>query len=165
MEEKKNTYLTLHKNFVRSDIEYVDHKTGETKTFNQVTLPRGTTIEGVDVGCYQFSPLFVNESKYKGKNFRDIPLLTTKEIWLKRTILDDEGQPIIDDKGRPELDIVKVMPQELKTAINKQRSDYLDKISSSKEQSLQEKAQEARNASQGLSQSTSARAHENIKGR
>ena len=31
MPEKKNTYLTLHKNFVRTDIEYTD----------RVTLPKG----------------------------------------------------------------------------------------------------------------------------
>ena len=29
MTEKKNTYLTFHKNFVRTDIEYADRETGE----------------------------------------------------------------------------------------------------------------------------------------
>ena len=42
MPEKKNTYLTLHKNFVRTDIEYTDRVTGEVRTFNSVTLPKGT---------------------------------------------------------------------------------------------------------------------------
>ena len=55
--EKKNTYISLHKNFVRTDIEYTDPKTGEKKTFNSVTLPQGTVIDGKDVGGYQFSPL------------------------------------------------------------------------------------------------------------
>ena len=41
MPEKKNTYLTLHKNFVRTDIEYTDRVTGEVRTFNSVTLPKG----------------------------------------------------------------------------------------------------------------------------
>ena len=89
--EKKNVFLTLHKNFVRTDIEYTDKTTGELKTFNQVTLPKGTTIDGIDVGCYQFSPLFVNASRFRGENFRDIPLLADREVWLKRTVLDGEG--------------------------------------------------------------------------
>lgn len=70
--EKKNTYISLHKNFVRTDIEYTDPKTGEKKTFNSVTLPQGTIIDGKDVGGYQFSPLYVNESKFRGENWRDI---------------------------------------------------------------------------------------------
>ena len=61
MPERKNTYLTLHKNFVRTDIEYTDRATGEVRTFNSVTLPKGTVIDGVDVSYYQFSPMFVNE--------------------------------------------------------------------------------------------------------
>ena len=39
-DNKKNVYVTVHKNFVRENIEYPDRKTGETKTFNSVTLPR-----------------------------------------------------------------------------------------------------------------------------
>lgn len=57
MPEKKNTYLTLHKNFVRTDIEYADRVTGESRTFNSVTLPKGTVIDGVDVSYYQFLSL------------------------------------------------------------------------------------------------------------
>ena len=48
-ETPKNTYVTLHKNFVRTDIEYADRRTGEVKTFNSVTLPKGTVIDGCDV--------------------------------------------------------------------------------------------------------------------
>ena len=48
-DEKKNIYLTVHKNFVREGIEY------SGGTFNSVTLPRGTVINGQDVGYYQFS--------------------------------------------------------------------------------------------------------------
>ena len=44
-ETPKNTYVTLHKNFVRTDIEYTDRRTGETRTFNSVTLPKGTVID------------------------------------------------------------------------------------------------------------------------
>ena len=48
-ETPKNTYVTLHKNFVRTDIEYADRRSGEVKTFNSVTLPKGTVIDGRDV--------------------------------------------------------------------------------------------------------------------
>ena len=44
MDDKKNVYITLHKNFVHEGIEYEDRKTGETKTFNSVTLPKGTVV-------------------------------------------------------------------------------------------------------------------------
>ncbi|WP_417123271.1 DNA gyrase [Paraeggerthella sp.] len=153
--EKKNVFLTLHKNFVRTDIEYTDQATGELKTFNQVTLPKGTTIDGIDVGCYQFSPLFVNASRFRGENFRDIPLLADREVWLKRTVLDGEGNPVLDDDGKPERDTVKVMPQEIKDAVDKQRSDYLqahahDRESRTQEADLSGKAQAACNGAGAL---------------
>lgn len=138
--EKKNVYLTLHKNFVREDIEYADRKTGETKTFNSVTLPKGTVVDGVDVSYYQFSPMFVNPSKYKGENFRDIPLLAEKEVWLKKSVLDADGSPVVDESGKEVKDIVKVMPAALKEAVDKGRKEFLA--------SLDDKARDAREASQ-----------------
>lgn len=130
-DNKKNVYVTLHKNFVRENIEYPDRKTGETKTFNSVTLPKGTVIDGVVVSYYQFTPLFVNPSRFKGENFRDIPLLADKEVWLKKDALDEDGKQVKD--------IVKVMPAQLKEAINKGRETYLA--------SLDDKAKDAREAS------------------
>ena len=97
---KKNVYVTLHKDFVRTGIEYADRATGETRTFNSVTLPKGTVIDGVDVSYYQFTPLFVNPSRFKGENFRDIPLLADKEVWLKKDALDAEGNPVLDEVSR-----------------------------------------------------------------
>ena len=125
-EEKKNTYITLHRNFVKADIEYTDPKSGEKRTFNSVTLPKGTVIEGHDVSYYQFSPMFVNPSKYRGENFVDIPLLTNREVWLQRSVLDAEGNPVIDERtGRAAKDTVKVMPAQLKEAVDAGRSHYL----------------------------------------
>ena len=134
MPEKKNTYLTLHKNFVRTDIEYTDRVTGEVRTFNSVTLPKGTVIDGVDVSYYQFSPMFVNESRYRGENYRDIPLLTDREVWLKKSVLDENGQPVKD--------VVRVMPAQIKEALDRSRSEYL--------QSLSEKARGVREGSERL---------------
>lgn len=139
MPEKKNTYLTLHKNFVRTDIEYTDRETGEVRTFNSVTLPKGTVVDGVDVSYYQFSPMFVNESRYRGENYRDIPLLTDREVWLKKSVLDEDGQPVLDERGKPAKDIVRVMPAQIKEALDRNRSEYL--------QSLSEKARGAREGS------------------
>lgn len=109
-ETPKNTYVTLHKNFVRTDIEYADRRTGEVKTFNSVTLPKGTVIDGRDVSYYQFSPLFVNESRYRGEDYRDIPLLTEREVWLRKSILDEDGKPVVGEDGIELKDVVKVMP-------------------------------------------------------
>lgn len=134
MPERKNTYLTLHKNFVRTDIEYTDRVTGEMRTFNSVTLPKGTVIDGVDVSYYQFSPMFVNESRYRGENYRDIPLLTDREVWLKKSVLDEDGKPAKD--------VVRVMPAQIKEALDRSRSEYL--------QSLSEKARGAREGSERL---------------
>ena len=142
MPEKKNTYLTLHKNFVRTDIEYTDRETGEVRTFNSVTLPKGTVVDGVDVSYYQFSPMFVNESRYRGENYRDIPLLTDREVWLKKSVLDEDGQPVLDERGKPAKDILRVMPAQIKEALDRSRSEYL--------QSLSEKARGAREGSERL---------------
>lgn len=142
MPDKKNIYLTLHKNFVRTDIEYTDRVTGESRTFNSVTLPKGTVIDGVDVSYYQFSPMFVNDSRYRGENYRDIPLLTDREVWLKKSVLDADGQPVLDESGKPAKDVVRVMPAQIKQALDRSRSEYL--------QSLSEKARDAREGSERL---------------
>lgn len=167
MEEKKNVYLTFHKNFVRTDIEYQDRAIGETKTFNQVTLPKGTTIDGVDVGCYQFSPLFVNPSKYRGDNYRDVPMLTNREVWLKKTVLDAEGNPVLDQEGKPEHDTIKVMPQQIKDALDQARTDYIQaqRAKQAPEQGLADRVNIARNGSDALgAQAAPAPARQNVRG-
>ena len=127
-ETPKNTYVTLHKNFVRTDIEYTDRRTGETRTFNSVTLPKGTVIDGHDVSYYQFSPLFVNESRYRGEDYRDIPLLTEREVWLRRSILDEDGKPVVNDEGVEVKDVIKVMPAQIRDAIEQNRTEYLESL-------------------------------------
>ena len=141
-EDKKNVYVTLHKDFVRTGIEYADRATGETRAFNSVTLPKGTVIDGVDVSYYQFSSMFVNESRYRGENYRDIPLLTDREVWLKKSVLDENGQPVLNGDGKPAKDVVRVMPAQIKEALDRSRSEYL--------QSLSEKARGAREGSERL---------------
>lgn len=140
MEEKKNVFLTLYKNFVRENIEYTDRKTGEKKTFNSVTLPKGTMIGDTDVSYYQFSPRFVNPAKFRGENYRDIPLLADREVRLTKTELDEEGTPVLDEEGHQVKDTIKVMPSRLKEAIDKGNREY--------RASLSDKAKDAREASE-----------------
>ena len=142
MEEKKNVYITIHKSFVREQIPYIDQKTGQERTFNKVVLPKGTVIEGQDVSYFEFSPLFVNPSKYKGENFRDIPLLTNKEVWLKKGLLDETGEPLMGPDGRQQSITVKVMPAQLKAAVDAGRAEYL--------KGLGDRAKDARESSDAL---------------
>lgn len=148
MEDKKHVYLTMHEKFVREDISYIDPRTDEEKTFNSVTLPKNTVIDGVDVGYYQFSPMFVNPSRFKGEHFRDIPLLAEREVWLTRTQLDESGDPVKDGDGKNVKDIVKVMPAALKQAVDAGRKEFLA--------SLDDKAKDAREASQNQDRSERA---------
>ena len=141
MDEKKNVYLSFHKNFVRQDIEYRD-ASGEVRKFNSVTLPKGTFIDAVDVSYFQFSPLFVNPSKYYGDDYRDIPVLADREIHLKRSILDENGKPVIGQDGKAERDTVVVTPQQLKDALTKGRERYLD--------GLKQRAESSRESSKKL---------------
>ena len=96
--ESKSVYVTLHKNFVREGISYTDRETGEQRTFNSVTMPKGTSIDGRDVSFFEFSPLYVNESR-KGEDYRDIPLLKGREVWLQKTVLGEDGKPVLDADG------------------------------------------------------------------
>lgn len=148
MEDKKHVYLTMHEKFVREDISYIDPRTDEEKTFNSVTLPKNTVIDGVDVGYYQFSPMFVNPSRFKGEHFRDIPLLADREVWLTRTQLDESGDPVKDGDGKNVKAIVKVMPAALKQAVDAGRKEFLA--------SLDDKAKDAREASQNQDRSERA---------
>ena len=133
-ETPKNTYVTLHKNFVRTDIEYTDRRTGETRTFNSVTLPKGTVIDGHDVSYY-----------------RDIPLLTEREVWLRRSILDEDGKPVVNDEGVEVKDVIKVMPAQIRDAIEQNRTEYLE--------SLADRARSARDGSERLGRNAAARAN------
>ena len=146
MEEKKNVYITIHKSFVREQIPYVDQKTGQERTFNKVVLPKGTTIDGQDVSYFEFSPLFVNPSKYKGENFRDIPLLAHKEVWLKKDLLDENGEPLMGPDGRQQSITVKVMPAQLKEAVDAGRAEYL--------KGLGDRAKDARESSEALNRNS-----------
>ncbi|ACV22914.1 Uncharacterised protein [Slackia heliotrinireducens] len=148
--EKRNVYISLHKLYVREGIEYADPATGEAKSFNMATLPRGTVIDGKDVSGYQFSPLYVNPSRFKGEDWRDIPLLADREVWLQKSVLDPEGNPVIGEDGRRQRDTIVVTPQQIKDAIAESRRAWLAEHSRD-DRGLADRAQQARHASEAAS--------------
>lgn len=153
---KKNVYLSFHKNFVREGIPYVDKNTGRTKTFNQVTIPNGTIIDGKDVGGYEFSPLYVNESRFRGQDWRDIPLLADREVWLQKSILDPEGNPVIGEDGKRLKDTVKVMPLQIKEALAEARKAWAAEHGRDS-RSLSDRAQGAERTSKAMNQANGYR--------
>lgn len=78
---------------MREGIKYTDRQTGEERSFNRATLPKGTAIDGVDVGGYEFGPLHVNPSRFRGEHWRDIPLLADREVWLQKSVSTQRAAP------------------------------------------------------------------------
>ena len=143
---KKNVYISLHEGFVREGIKYTDKQTGEEKSFNRVTLPKGTVIDGKDMGGYEFSPLYVNPSKFRGEHWRDIPLLADREVWLQKSVLDPEGNPVIGEDGKRLKETVRVMPQQIKDALAESRRAYAE----AHKDSLAERAKDVTEASRAM---------------
>ena len=147
--KRKNVYLSFHKNFVREAIPYTDKRTGEQRTFNQVTIPNGTVIDGKDMGGYEFSPLFVNPSRFRGEDWRDVPLIAGKEVWLQKSVLDPDGNPVLGEDGKRLKDTVKVMPQQIKDALAESRKRWAEEHGRDS-RGLSERSEQARAASRAM---------------
>lgn len=145
---KKNVYISLHKAFIHENIKYTD-KEGKEKTFNVVRLPSDTVIDGKDVGGYEFSPLYVNPSRFRGENWRDIPLLADRDIRLQKTVLDAEGKPVLGDDGKRQKESLTVKPEQIKTALAKARKRYAEEHAKD-ERGLSERAEQAKEASDAM---------------
>lgn len=145
---KKNVYISLHKAFIHENIKYTD-KEGKEKTFNVVRLPSDTVIDGKDVGGYEFSPLYVNPSKFRGENWRDIPLLADRDIRLQKTVLDAEGKPVLGDDGKRQKESLTVKPEQIKTALSEARKRYAEEHAKD-ERGLSERAEQAKEASDAM---------------
>ena len=145
---KKNVYISLHKAFIHENIKYTD-KEGKEKTFNVVRLPSDTVIDGKDVGGYEFSPLYVNPSRFRGENWRDIPLLADRDIRLQKTVLDAEGKPVLGDDGKRQKESLTVKPEQIKTALAEARKRYADEHAKH-ERGLSERAEQAKEASDAM---------------
>lgn len=146
---KKNVYISLHESFVKENVKYTDKKTGQEKSFNIARLPKDTVIDGKDVGGFEFSPLYVNPSKFRGEHWRDIPLLADREVQLRRDVRDIEGNPIIGDDGKREKEVVKVTPEQIKTALSEARKRYAEEHAKD-ERGLSERAEQAKEASDAM---------------
>lgn len=145
---KKNVYISLHKAFIHENIKYTD-KEGKEKTFNVVRLPSDTIIDGKDVGGYEFSPLYVNPSKFRGENWRDIRLLADRDIRLQKTVLDTEGKPVLGDDGKRQKESLTVKPEQIKTALSEARKRYAEEHAKD-ERGLSERAEQAKEASDAM---------------
>ena len=147
--KRKNVYLSFHKNFVREAIPYTDKRTGEQRTFNQVTIPNGTVIDGRDMGGYEFSPLYVNPSRFRGEGWRDVPLIAEREVWLQKSVLDPDGNPVLGDDGKRLKDTVKVMPQQIKDALAESRRRWAEEHGRDS-RGLSERSEQARAAAKAM---------------
>ena len=67
---------------------------GRRRPSTSCACPQDTVIDGKDVGGYEFSPLYVNPSKFRGEHWRDIPLLADREVQPAAVdVRDVEGKP------------------------------------------------------------------------
>ena len=154
--ERRNVYISLHEAFVREGIQYADKSTGEQRSFNVVRLPPGTVIDGRDVGGYEFSPLYVNPSRFRGEHWRDIPLLADREVRLSRSVLDAEGRPILREDGRREKETLGVSPAQIKEALTEARKRYSEERARDG-RGLSERAAGARDAAESMERGGPAR--------
>ena len=149
MAEKKNVYVSLHEAFVREGIQYTDRRTGEQRSFNVVRLPPDTVIDGRDVGGYEFSPLYVNPSRFRGEDWRDVPLIAEREVWLQKSVLDPDGNPVLGEDGKRLKDTVKVMPQQIKDALAESRRRWAEEHGRDS-RGLSERSEQARAAAKAM---------------
>ena len=71
-------------------------------------------------------------------------------MWLRKSILDEDGKPVVDEAGVEVKDVMKVMPAQIKEALDRNRSEYLE--------SLSKKVGRARDGSEKLARDNTARA-------
>ena len=147
--EKKNVYISLHEAFVKEGIKYTDRKTGEEKAFNVARIPSGTLVDGKDVGGYEFSPLFVNPSRFRGEHWRDIPLLADREVRLQKSVLDAEGKPVLGEDGKRQKETLPIKPEQLKEALSEARKRYAEEQAKDN-RSLTERAEGAKEAADSI---------------
>lgn len=148
-QQKKNVYISLHEAFVKEGIKYTDKKTGEERSFNVARIPAGTLVDGKDVGGYEFSPLFVNPSRFRGERWRDIPLLADREVRLQKSVLDAEGKPVLSEDGRRQKETLSIKPEQLKEALSEARKRYAEEQARD-DRSLAERADGAKEAADGM---------------
>lgn len=152
-------YLTFHKSFVREGVPYVDRDTGEERTFNSVTLPSDTVLDGIAVGGFRCSPLFVDRSRFD-EDQRVVPLLADREVRLTRVARDAEGNVVLGDDGEPEVEELRAKPQQIKDALSEARRAWARQHA--QERSLRERAGAARDGAGPLGRGVARQASREI---
>ena len=118
---KKNSENVLLKFPKEYATKRVNKSTGEE--FNSVGIPSGVKLGDKDIGGYSFNPLYVNPGK-KNPNLVFVPVKHEAEVWLRKTMFDDNKQPVLGEDGKPIVDIVKANPAELKAALEVREKEY-----------------------------------------
>lgn len=91
----------------------------------------------------------MNPSKFRGEHWRDIPLLADREVQLRRDVRDIEGNPIVGDDGKREKEVIKVTPDQIKTALSEARKRYAEEHAKD-DRNLSERADAAKEASDSM---------------
>lgn len=126
MEKEKKEVVTILMNeaFVKENLV-----AGNGTIFHSVVLPKGTTLNGTDLGGYQFNPMYINKALNEENqilpHMRSIPLLAGNEVWLRKTKMDAEGHPIKNAEGKVEKDTIKISPTQLKAVLDLQYQTYI----------------------------------------
>ena len=119
--DKEKVYLNVHNNFAKIGIE---SKFGNGQTFNAVTIPRGSVVDGKDIGGGTIYPL--DMYIYKNK-FNDN--LTTVQF------RQDQEVQINFKNGEH----IKVKAEDLCEAVTKANKEYLDKNKNIEKSKIREK--------------------------
>lgn len=155
---RERVWLSFHERYVRRT-EYADRETGEERVLFTVTLPRGTEVDGVDLGGWQFHPRYVepNHSRYHDEHWREVPLLADRPVRLSRDVLDADGNPLPDGEGRNQRECAEVDPSRLGEALVESRRRWYEQNCRGRAEEradgaggLSARAQEARAASEAI---------------
>ena len=124
-------WINIHKSFARIGLVREDGS-----TFDAVTVPKGTTIGGRDIGGATFYPLFPQTNKFN-PNLVSIPLLEDSDAYLYLPIKDEEGNVTGTEK-------LVVKNTELKAAIDAQNKAYYEQKKQSREKDKEQPKEPAK---------------------
>ena len=111
--ERRKVYISLNKAFC-----YQKESEATGRVYNQMTLPKGTMLDGRDIGGYKISPLYMNEN-------RNNPNEMTATYYIPK----DRPLEVKLIKG---VDSEKVDIEKIKEAVDNQKAAYREAM---KEQS------------------------------
>lgn len=120
--DMKKVYISLHRSYCRQ----MEDRFREGETFNVMTMPKGTTLNGRDIGGARINPRYMGESKFN-------PNEMTATYYLS------PDQSLEIKLNMPDGTFAKVDVEQLKEAIDEQKQAYRE------QQKQQEQNQEVNN--------------------